>query len=168
MEQIKKRVSNLTDKIIQFEGVLFWMIPADLLGRWAKHSKVGKRALQSYSTSETAKAHDKLREAVAGLLLVCDEMTEWLERDGRAPPAARALVQVFCDEAAFRQELCLGLGASNVAVAVVAWRLEPFLNGPAAEQVKPTENFVCFVLRCLTAAKNRLVRRWPCMLSSAI
>jgi hypothetical protein len=126
------------------------MIPADLLGRWSQWSKKGKRALQAFCEGvEEAKTREKLEEAVEGLNVVCDQMMEWREQRSNyafVGPCVGALIETFCDEAAMRHVLVVGLNASNCAVALIAWKLEPCINGPLAEQVRTQRKNVFFFL----------------------
>ncbi len=114
------------------------MIPNDLVSRWSKLSKLGKRALVSYAAGggNEAAAKEKLEETVSLLLSVADEMAEWRDRGRGVAAASAALIECFCDEASLRHQMLLDLTPETASVALVAWRLEPFLNSPAAEQVR--------------------------------
>lgn len=112
------------------------VLPADLLRRWAKASKDGKRALVALGAGQES-AQWRLEEAVEALNGVCDEMVEWRERNGAAGSAVAALIEAYCNEASMRHQMCEALSSGEKARGyVAAWKTEPFVNGAAAERAR--------------------------------
>ncbi len=111
-------------------------LPGDLLRRWAKASKDGKRALVALS-SRQENAQWRLEEAVEALNDVCDDMVRWRERNGASGSAVGALIEAYCQEASMRHQMCVMLGNGESTPGFVAtWKTEPFVNGPAAERAR--------------------------------
>jgi hypothetical protein len=111
-------------------------LPPELLRRWAKASKDGKRALVTLSSGQE-NAQARLHDAVEALNVVCDDMVRWRERNDACASPVASLIEAYCHEASMRHQMSAALANGEGAPAFLAvWKAEPWVNGPMGQQAR--------------------------------
>jgi hypothetical protein len=111
-------------------------LPAQLMRRWAKASKDGKRALVALSSGQE-NAQGCLDEAVEALNVVCDDMVRWRERNKACASPVASLIEAYCHEASVRHQMSVAPANGDGAPAYLAvWKTEPFVNGPMGQRAR--------------------------------